>query len=160
MEVEDVVSGRGLPNLHRATHSKGCDAGIVSDDPGAAEPRCPRPRLERRCESGALKQLGIFVDAYGAEAGNAALRSVATAGVFIGGGITPKILPALTDGRFMTAFKDKGRDAWLVENVPVKIILNAGTPGCSGQRSMRRTSPADRSLRGVGSLDPTSQGRV
>ena len=45
--------------------------------------------------------------------------------MFIGGGIAPKILPALTDGRFKTAFKDKGAMRSLVENVPVKIILNA-----------------------------------
>ena len=49
----------------------------------------------------------MFVDAYGAEAGNLALRSVSTGGVFIGGGIAPKILPALTDGRFLRAFVDK-----------------------------------------------------
>ena len=64
------------------------------------------------------------MDAYGAEAGNAALRSVATAGLFVGGGIAPKILPALTDGRFLTAFRDKGAMRPLVEDVPVKIILN------------------------------------
>ena len=50
----------------------------------------------------------MFVDAYGAEAGNLALRTVATGGVFIGGGIAPKILPALIDGRFMRAFRRQG----------------------------------------------------
>ena len=122
-EVEDVVSGRGLPNLHRATHSKTCEAGIVSDDPGAPA-ALTTAALERRCKS-CVEALEIFVDAYGAEAGNAALRSVATAGVFIGGGIAPKILPALTDGRFLKAFRDKGAMRGLVENVPVKIILNS-----------------------------------
>ena len=122
-EVEDVVSGRGLPNLHRATHSKVCEAGIVSDDPGAPA-ALTTAALERRCKS-CVEALEIFVDAYGAEAGNAALRSVATAGVFIGGGIAPKILPALTDGRFLKAFRDKGAMRGLVENVPVKIILNS-----------------------------------
>jgi glucokinase len=122
-EVEDVVSGRGLPNLHRATHSKACEAGIDPDDPDAPA-ALTAAALERRC-SECVAALEIFVEAYGAETGNAALRSVATAGVFIGGGIAPKILSALTDGRFMKALRDKGAMRGLVENVPVKIILNA-----------------------------------
>ncbi len=121
-EVEHVISGKGLPNLHRATHPRGCDAGIDADDPGAPA-ALTRAALERRCAS-CVEALEIFVDAYGAEAGNAALRSVATAGLFIGGGIAPKILPALTDGRFLAAFRDKGAMRPLVEDVPVKIILN------------------------------------
>jgi glucokinase len=123
VEVEDVVSGRGFPNLHRATHRTACEAGIDPDDPGAPA-AMTRAALQRRCAS-CVEALEIFVDAYGAEAGNVALRAVATAGLFIGGGIAPKILPALTDGRFMRAFVDKGAMRPLVENVPVKIILNA-----------------------------------
>jgi len=121
-EVEHVVSGKGLPNLHRATHPHGCDAGIDADDPGAPA-ALTLAALDRRC-AGCIEALEIFVDAYGAEAGNAALRSVATAGLFVGGGIAPKILPALTDGRFLEAFRDKGAMRPLVEDVPVKIILN------------------------------------
>jgi len=121
-EVEDVVSGSGLPNLHRATHDRGCDAGISPEEAGAPA-AITRAALEHRCAA-CVEALEIFVDAYGAEAGNAALRSVATAGVFIGGGIAAKILPALTDGRFMAAFRDKGAMRPLVEKVPVKIILN------------------------------------
>jgi glucokinase len=122
-EVEHVVSGKGLPNLHRATHPAGCDAGIDPEDPGAPA-ALTAAALDGRCRQ-CLDALEIFVDAYGAEAGNAALRAVATGGLFIGGGIAPKILPALTDGRFMRAFHDKGQMRPLVEQVPVKIILNA-----------------------------------
>ena len=67
----------------------------------------------------------MFVSAYGAEAGNLALRGVATAGVFVGGGIAPKILPALQDGRFIAAFRAKGPMTELVSRIPVKVILNA-----------------------------------
>jgi glucokinase len=67
------------------------------------------------------------VAAYGAEAGNLTLRSVATGGLFIGGGIAPKILPALIDGRFMDAFLDKNLFRQMLANVPVKIILNPDT---------------------------------
>lgn len=122
-EVEDVVSGKGFSNLHRAAHREPCQAGIDPDDPGAPA-ALTRAALQRRCAS-CVEALEMFVDAYGAEAGNVALRSVATAGLFIGGGIAPKILPALTDGRFMRSFVDKGAMRRLVENVPVKVILNA-----------------------------------
>ena len=67
----------------------------------------------------------MFVDAYGAESGNLALRVVATAGVYIGGGIAPKILPALSDGTFMRAFRGKPPLEALLEAMPVKVILNA-----------------------------------
>lgn len=122
-EVEDVVAGRGLPNLHRATHQDACAAGIDPDAPDAPA-ALTRAALERRCAHCA-DALEIFVDAYGAVAGNVALVSMATAGLFIGGGIAPKIMPALTDGRFLRAFLDKGSMRALVERMPVKIILNA-----------------------------------
>jgi glucokinase len=70
----------------------------------------------------------MFVEAYGAEAGNLALRTLATAGVFIGGGIAPRILPALRvggDGSFLAAFCAKGPMAPLLARVPVKVVLNA-----------------------------------
>lgn len=122
-EVEDVVSGKGLPNLHRATHSSPCAAGIAPDAPGAPA-AITSAALDRRCPQ-CIQALEIFVDAYGAEAGNLGLRAMATAGLFIGGGIAPKILPALTDGRFLRAFRDKGAMHPLVERMPVKVILNA-----------------------------------
>lgn len=122
-EVEDVVAGRGLPNLHRATHADGCAAGIDADDPGAPA-ALTSAALDGRCPHCA-DALEIFVEAYGAVAGNIALLSMATAGLFIGGGIAPKILPALTDGRFLQAFLDKGPMRALVSQMPVKIILNA-----------------------------------
>ena len=65
----------------------------------------------------------MFVEAYGAEAGNLALRGVATSGVYVGGGIAPKILPAMQDGRFIEAFRAKGEFAGLVSRIPVKVIL-------------------------------------
>ena len=65
------------------------------------------------------------MEAYGAEAGNLALRSVATAGVYVGGGIAPKILPALESGAFMHAFRDKEPMVDLLRTLPVTVILNA-----------------------------------
>lgn len=122
-EVEDVVAGKGLPNLHRATHPDGaCAAGIDPDEAGAPA-ALTTAALDGRCAR-CVEALELFVDAYGALAGNVALFSMSTAGLFIGGGIAPKVMPALTDGRFMRAFLDKGSMRPLVEGMPVKIILN------------------------------------
>ncbi|TAN71499.1 MAG: glucokinase [Methylobacter sp.] len=70
----------------------------------------------------------FFVELYGAETGNLALKSLAMGGVFIGGGIGPKILPALQNGNFIQAFKAKGRFLPLLDKVSVKLSLNSRTP--------------------------------
>ena len=66
----------------------------------------------------------MFVSILGAEAGNLALKSLATGGIYIGGGIAPRILELLVNGAFMEAFTDKGRLAGLLRDVPVHVILN------------------------------------
>ena len=68
----------------------------------------------------------MFASAYGAEAGNLALRTMATAGVYVGGGIARKILPALTNGDFIEAFRAKDPLGGLVAQIPVHVILNEG----------------------------------
>ena len=123
VDVERVISGRGLLVLHTFTHTEPCEAGVDVEDPDAPA-IMTRAALERRC-SGCVEALDLFVDAYGAESGNLALRSVATGGVFVGGGIAPKILPALTAGSFMRAFNAKDPLEQMVERMPVKVILNA-----------------------------------
>jgi len=70
----------------------------------------------------------MFVEIYGAEAGNLALKSLAVGGVFIGGGIGPKIRSKLESGVFMQAFKNKGRFFPLLDTVSVKLSLNPHTP--------------------------------
>jgi glucokinase len=121
--VEHVLSGTGLENLHRVTHQdRPCLAADAVDAPAA--PVISAAALSGRCP-GCVEALDIFVDVYGAEAGNLALRSLATGGVFVGGGIAPKILAALSDGRFMHAFRDKPPHRALLSAMPVSIILNA-----------------------------------
>ena len=122
-EVEQVLSGPGLINLHRFTHRGGeCDmlAGAASHELPA---RISQAGLTGRCQQCA-DALRMFVSAYGAEAGNLALRAVATSGLYVGGGIAPKILPALQTGTFMDAFVAKEPMRELLERVPVKVILN------------------------------------
>ena len=125
-EVEHVLSGPGLLNLHRFTHN-GRDCGAVAGaDLVEAPAQVSTSALEGRCAS-CVEALSMFVEAYGAEAGNLALRGVATSGVYVGGGIAPKILPALQDGRFIAAFRAKGAFAELASRIPVKVILSPDT---------------------------------
>ncbi|MGB7950441.1 MAG: glucokinase, partial [Candidatus Binatia bacterium] len=72
-----------------------------------------------------VKALDLCVSVYGAEAGNLALRGKATGGVYIGGGIAPKIVNKIKDGTFMRAFFDKGRYQDFLSPVPVQVILNS-----------------------------------
>ncbi len=121
-EIEQVLSGPGLLNLHRFTHD--------GDDCSAVLGRAARERpasisetaLSGRC-SRCTEALEMFVSIYGAESGNLALRGMATSGVFLGGGIAPKVLSALQDGRFMSAFLDKSPMSALLSTVPVTVIL-------------------------------------
>jgi glucokinase len=123
-DVEHVISGRGFLNLHRAAHRhRPCAARIDLNSPDAPS-AISAAALAHRCD-GCVEALDMFVEAYGAEAGNVALRGVATGGVFIGGGIAPKILPALTTGAFMRAFREKPPLDAMLAAMPVKVILNA-----------------------------------
>ena len=129
-DVEHVISGRGLLNIHPVAHGASpCVAGVDLADAGAAA-MISSAALERRC-AGCMETLDLFVEAYGAEAGNLALRTVATGGVFVGGGIAPKILPALTNGSFIRAFGAKPPLDAMLRAMPVSVILN-GEAGLLG----------------------------
>jgi len=122
--VEQVLSGPGLVNVHRFTH-RGGECSVVEDVEAADAPAAiSRAGLGGRCQ-GCAEALRMFVSAYGAEAGNLALRGLAVSGVFVGGGIAPKILPALTSDLFMSAFLAKAPMTELLSRMPVKVILNA-----------------------------------
>ena len=138
--VEHVISGPGLANIYQFTHhafgtgptitpnsiapSRLCEGVSDIKDAGDLPARISQAAMERRCPQ-CVEALEIFIAAYGAEAGNLALRYVATAGVYVGGGIAPKILPAFEDGAFLAAFRDKEPMTHLVATIPVAVILNA-----------------------------------
>ncbi|HEY3885652.1 MAG TPA: glucokinase [Vicinamibacterales bacterium] len=140
VDVEHVVSGPGLVNVYQFTHdafgshtfmspaafvpSHTCDGVGRVADPADLPAAISRSALEGRC-SRCREALDLFVAAYGAEAGNLALRAVATAGVYVGGGIAPKILPALTSGLFLDAFRSKDPLSDFVATIPVAVILNS-----------------------------------
>jgi glucokinase len=123
VDIERVVSGPGLANIHRILHPHQCSTLTPmppSDDLPAA---VSRAALEARCPS-CIRSLECFVSAYGASAGNLALTVLATGGVYLGGGIAPRILPALRWPGFMRSFLDKSPMDTLISDVPVKVILN------------------------------------
>jgi glucokinase len=86
-----------------------------------------------------VQALDLFVTLYGAEAGNLALKVMATGGMFVGGGIAPKIIDKLTEPTFMQAFRAKGRLQPLLEAIPVRVILNdqAGLYGAACCAALR-----------------------
>jgi glucokinase len=126
VDYESVASGLGLINLFRFTHSTTCPIVGYPDDVAEIPRRLSAAAMAGTCES-CREAMNIFVSVYGAEAGNLALRSVATGGVYVGGGIAPKVLPALSDGRFIEAFRNKPPMADLLATIPVYVILNTQT---------------------------------
>jgi glucokinase len=137
VDVERVISGPGLVNLFRFTHetsdvTTACPALGPEVDPTELPAAISAVAMERRCARCA-EALEMFIAAYGAEAGNLALRAVATAGIYIGGGIAPKILPAFESGTFMDAFHNKEPMVDLLRMLPVTVILNpaAGLVGAA-----------------------------
>lgn len=146
VSAEHVLSGPGLVNVYRFTHDilKGEGTGLDEqrlgapatsavrrtcaavgpvNDPSELPARITAAALAGKCP-GCVEAVDLFVAAYGAEAGNVGLRVVATAGVYIGGGIAPRILPLLENGRFIEAFRAKAPLDQLVSRMPVAVILN------------------------------------
>ena len=127
--VERVLSGRGLADLYRfltATARGGESPGfaerfMAADDPAAL---VSEAALERSCERAELA-LGLFVDAYGAEAGNLALRVLPGEGLYLGGGIAPRVRSALQNQRFLDAFRDKAPMSDLMRRFPIHLILDS-----------------------------------
>ena len=140
--VEMVISGPGLANIYQFTHdafgagplitpnslspSRLCEGVGHVKDFSELPARISKAAMERRCDR-CVEALDLFVSAYGAEAGNIGLRCMATAGVYVGGGIAPKILPVLEAGSFLEAFRDKEPMAHLLATMPLSIILNPDT---------------------------------
>jgi len=124
VSYERILAGPGLVNVYEfLQESSGAQSvSIDTKNPDAAA------AISHAALNGgdplADKALDIFVSVYGAEAGNLALKAMATGGLFLGGGISPKILPKLQGPLFLKAFFEKGRLRPLVEAVPVHVITN------------------------------------
>jgi glucokinase len=130
ISFERVVSGQGLTNIYEFLRDgKGIEEPVWlaermrQEDPNAVITESALKAKSELCE----KTLDMFVSAYGAEAGNLALKVLSVGGLYVGGGIAPRILEKLKDGTFVKAFTDKGRMSQLLVNIPVRVILESRT---------------------------------
>ena len=120
--LEDVLSGPGLVNIFRFCHGDQACSAIPTATPADELPAAvTHEGISGRCERCA-EALELFVSALGAEAGNLGLRGFATGGVFVGGGIAPRILPALRRASFIEAFQSKAPMDALLRAMPVAVI--------------------------------------
>jgi glucokinase len=127
VSVERVVSGLGIQNIYAYLHDiekldepKWLRDRLATEDPNAVISQCAEDGSSPIC----FETMNTFAAAYGAEAGNLALKILAIGGLYVGGGIAPKILKTLQNGTFIQAFLDKGRLSPLLKSIPVRIILD------------------------------------
>jgi len=145
VSYERILSGPGLVNVYEFLCASGCgkqsaelSAAMEGGDPAAA--------ISQAALSGndslAGKALDLWIAVYGAETSNLGLKIMSTGGLFLAGGISPKILPRLSGTLFMEAFLDKGRMRPLVEAMPVHVVTNEkagllGAARCAAVRGFR-----------------------
>ena len=138
---EVVLSGHGLALLYAFLRERGDfpeSAAVVmrASDPAAA---ITRAALESR-DPLASQTLDLFIDIYGAQAGNLALTAGATGGVYVAGGIAPRIIARIADGRFMRAFLDKANMAYYVAAIPVAVVTDPDVGLLGAMRAAGRLS--------------------
>jgi glucokinase len=127
VSVERVVSGQGIHHIYEYLRSAGTapvsatvEERFQQEDPSAVIASHALANSDALC----AQALNLFVSAYGAEAGNLALKSLPYGGLYLAGGVGAKILPKLQDGTFIEGFIDKGRMRSLLENIRVSLIVN------------------------------------
>ena len=142
VSYERILSGPGLVNVYEFLRCGGYEkespelaAALRKGDPAAAISRAALNGSDRLAE----KALDTWISVYGAEASNLALKVMATGGLFLAGGISPKILGKLKCPLFMKAFLDKGRLRPLLESIPVQVVTNEkagllGAASCAASR--------------------------
>jgi glucokinase len=142
VSYERVLSGPGLVNVYEFLRDSGCGkespefaAALKKGDPAATISKAALDGTEVLAE----RALDLWVAVYGAEAANLALKVMATGGLFLAGGISPKILSKLTGPAFMKAFLAKGRLQPLMEAIPVQVVTNEkagllGAARCAASR--------------------------
>lgn len=128
VSYERVLSGPGLVNIYEFFLSQKTEHPSFSIDikDSLAAKVISEKGMKRECAL-CEKALDLFVSIYGAEAGNLALKYLAFGGVYVGGGIAPKILEKMQEGSFIKSFLDKGRFSSLLETISVQVILNSNT---------------------------------
>jgi glucokinase len=135
VSYERVCSGMGLVAIHDFLAHRAGRGGGRTD--ASAITKAALDGSDDICS----QALDMMVRIYGAEAGNLALKLLATGGIYVGGGIAPRILPRLQDGSFLEALDAKGRFAGLLSRIPVHVILNDRTALLGAARLARGDEP-------------------
>lgn len=126
VSIEIILSGRGFKSLHQFLNPS--EHHPEFDDPKVdPAPIITQGALEKTCGT-CVATLDLWVDIYGSEAGNLAIRNVARGGIFVAGGIAVKILSKLKDGRFAKAVADKEKLGYLLSQIPIYVVLNEKAP--------------------------------
>ena len=127
ISIERVVSGSGLIHIFEFVKERFSISDSENWEKGLSKEKLASEIINRAVQNQSQvceKTLFLFAELYGALAGNLALQFLAKGGVYLGGGIAPKILPFLTNGKFIEAFLSKNRFENLLAEIPVKVILN------------------------------------
>jgi glucokinase len=128
VSYERLLSGNGIADLYRfmSATSRGGEPAAFARDFAAAED--PAALVTTAAQDGTCERARLtverWVEIYGAEAGNVALEFLAVAGLYVAGGIVLHVLDILRDGRFVRAFRDKGRLSPLLARMPVSVVLD------------------------------------
>ena len=141
VSFERVVSGMGIDNIYRFLR----ETGRGTENPVVAKEMLeqdPAAVIDKHASDGSCplcrSTMDLFVQALGAEASNLALKTMATGGVYLGGGIPPKILPLLRRPLFLESFLSKGRLRPLLETMPINVVLNDETALLGSARNALR----------------------
>jgi glucokinase len=141
VSFERVVSGMGIANIYRFLREtgRGVENPVVAREMLEQDPAAV---IDRHASDGSCplcrSTMDLFVQSLGAEASNLALKTMATGGVFLGGGIPPKILPLLRRPLFLESFLNKGRLRPLLETMPINVVLNDETALLGSARNALR----------------------
>jgi glucokinase len=126
VSCEILLSGRGFPEVHEFLDPSVIHPEFKTPDLDPA-PVITKNALEKICPV-CVRTLDLWVDIYGSEAGNLAVRNVARGGIYVAGGIAVKILPKLKDGRFAAAAAEKEKMKDLLSSIPIYVVLNETAP--------------------------------
>lgn len=136
ISVERILSGSGLEKIYQCFCGTVLSAANISAGALSGENSC------------AVHTLRLFAKIYGQQAGNLALTSLARGGVYLAGGIAPRILPFLQENNFLEAFCAKGRMSRLMIDIPVQVVLNPKV-GIVGAVQMARVGSASKTSRNI-----------
>lgn len=125
VSTERILSGRGFQNIHEFLSP-------YEKHPGFDPTTDPAPEITRRALAGecpvCVATLNLWIEIYGSEAGNFALRALARGGIYVAGGIAVKVLPKLRDGRFAAAVRHKEKLEDFLSTIPITVVLNQDCP--------------------------------